>query len=574
MTKSFLSKLLSGILFILIFTIILQNIFQRSVYPSYFKRQIINNIEQAIEELPTNATYQESLELLEDFTDKTQTSTTVIDLRDFAEGLNSIPYIIIEDDLKLTYKIFLPRLPQAVVEGTEIRGTFYKSKNGDFYLPIELFFRDRMIYGGPRMGMNSQTDYLTNNFADTSVEYEISGEIKELSVVDVKNTEDVTLNRELINISTGNYTMYKQLDTGIRYVSTDVDGNDQNLVYVTRMKVAGVDKTLLTIYPLNNIDYITSEMSRFNFILFGLAATFIIITFSIFSRRVSKPLLAINEATKKFANFEFTQIPEVDTDDEIGNLSRNINVLSTNLQATLTDLQEKNQALSSSLELESNREQTRKDFVEGISHELKTPLAVMQATNEALSLGLIPEEDLGEYYETIKNEIYKSNKIIQDMMSVYKIDQADYMANWTDCNLKDLIIDSLQSHEILANNKSVEFQTDITDTLVKADADKLLIVLNNFISNAIKYAPNNSRIQITSKDGYFAITNDGEIPKDSIESVFEPFYRIDKARARQDGSTGLGLYIVKQILTQHQAEYGVTSEHYKVTFYFKLKADL
>lgn len=573
MKHSFLSKLLTGILTILIITILLQSYFQKTIYPRFFKNQVINNIASEVALLPAQTNYQDSLDLLNDFSEKTQTSSTIIDYIDYQEGITSIPFITIENNRGVEFKIYVPKIPQQLPD-TEvvIQGTFYRSRDGEFFIPLRLFANDKLLYG--HRGRMQEDFEFPSELIDPTEEFQLSGILTGTHAIDVRDTDEVVLNQELLNITTGNATNIERLDTGLRYVSTDVDGNDLNLVYLTNIEVEGAEKILLTIYPLSNITYITSQMSRFNFILFGMASVFIILTFTVFSRRVSKPLVTINEATKKFANFEFSQIPEVDSDDEIGNLSRNINLLSSNLQSTLTDLQDKNQALSSSLELESVREQTRKDFVEGISHELKTPLAVIQATNEALSLGLIPKDESVEYYETIKKEISKSNKIIQDMMSVYKLDQADYMYNWQSVEFSKIIEESIESHMVLAQSKNIEFITNIESTKVTIDPDKITLVINNLISNAIKYAPTDSRVEINSVDGYFEIINDGEIPKESLNKVFEPFYRADKARARKDGSTGLGLYIARQILSQHQAEYGVNSEHYKVRFHFKLKADI
>ncbi len=572
MRRSFLSKLLSGVLAILIATFLLQALFQKTIYPSFFKQQVVRNIENAVSELPSDVSYGESLDLLEEFAKQTLTSSTLIDQSEFEAGLNSVPYIIIKDQRNNEHTIYVPKIPESLLgEELNIRGSFYKSVNEQFYVPVRLYLNDKLIYGG-RHNMMGQTNY-SKDIIDTSETYQLSGVVVASSSLNFTDTEDVVLNRELLNLSTQNFTSFKETDSGVRFISTDIDGNDLNLVYITRINVGGTDKLLISIYPLNNIDYITSEMGRFNFLLFGLASVFIIFTFTLFSKRISKPLIRINEATKKFADFEFSTIPEVNSDDEIGALSRNINVLSTNLQTTLTELKDRNQALSASLDLESTREQLRKDFVEGISHELKTPLAVIQATNEALSLGLFSKDEQVENFETIKSEIYKSNKIIKDMMSVYKLDQTDYKLNWSVIDLSKLISESIKHHEVLAQMKSLEIRQNTEATLLSADPDKILLVINNLLSNAIKYAESNSVITINSKDGYFEIINDGTIPVESLNSVFEPFFRVDKARARQDGSTGLGLYIVKQILTQHNAEYGVDSEHNKVKFYFKLKAD-
>ncbi len=569
--NSFLNKLLSGIIGILILTLLTQSFLQNRFYPTYFKYQVMHSIETVIDEIPLRMSLTETLAHIEKITSETGTISTIVYSEDYQNGLNSIPSIQIEDNAGNQYKVFVPKLPTTIPEtDAVISGSFFRSTNGQFYVPAKLEIDGQVVYGQRNQVLAQQLGEFTD-VIDTSKRYPLEGKLVDYSVISLTDSTDVLLNQELINITTRNTYDILQLDNGFRYVSKDVYGNDENLVYLTKAIIDGKSQIILTIYPLSTINYITWQMARINVFVISVAAMFIITTVTLFSRRVSKPLVHINKATQNFANFDFSLIPEYESDDEIGTLSRNINKLSTSLHTTLTELQEKNQALSASLELETEREQTRKDFVEGISHELKTPLAVIQATNEALSLGLIPKDETSEYYETIKKEVAKSNKIMQDMMSVYQIDQADYTANWTVFSMKDLITQSLESHIILADTKNIKIKQTIFDEQIKGDFEKLSLVVNNLLSNAVKYAPQQTEITVKHSDGYFEITNDGDIPEDSLSSLFEPFYRVDKARARQDGSTGLGLYIVKQILTQHQATYGVTSDFGKVKFYFQLK---
>jgi two-component system sensor histidine kinase VicK len=107
--------------------------------------------------------------------------------------------------------------------------------------------------------------------------------------------------------------------------------------------------------------------------------------------------------------------------------------------------------------------------------------------------------------------------------------------------MKGLINQSLESHQILASTKNITINATILEDIITGDADKLSLVVNNLLSNAVKYAPQNSEIEVKYYDGYFEVVNDGSIPEEAMTSLFEPFYRVDKARARQDGSTGLGL---------------------------------
>jgi signal transduction histidine kinase len=221
--------------------------------------------------------------------------------------------------------------------------------------------------------------------------------------------------------------------------------------------------------------------------------------------------------------------------------------------------------------------QSRRDFVSGMSHELKTPLAVIQASAEALEKNIYDEqEDKDNALKQIQNEVFKTNNMIKSMMNVYKVDLATYEQEWKQENIKDIFNDINSSLKMLYNSNNIDVQISVEDAYVDCNRERIETVITNLFTNAIKYTPKNGKIiiRISNTDAHvrFIITNFGtSIPKKEQGKIFDPFYRVSKSRSRIEGSTGLGLYIVDQTLLQYNSKCIVKSTNEFVSFSFKLK---
>jgi signal transduction histidine kinase len=338
----------------------------------------------------------------------------------------------------------------------------------------------------------------------------------------------------------------------LRYESLDDDAKPLNLVYVTQLSTRASDYLLFTIFPLTNITLITSALARFNMIIFAIALFLVSILYFFYFKRISVPLIEINNATRRFASLDFTPIKPINSEDEIGELSKNINILSANLSNAMSMLNDQNQVLSQQLESEQQREQQRKDFVAGVSHELKTPLAIIQATYEAIKEGLFPVDELPEHYTTIENEIRRANRIIQEMMQVYRFDQGAIALEQDTISVRDLLQANHESYQPLLEQANLTLKLSADDSILTADEEQFQLVISNLLSNAIKYATPSTNIDITWSLGNLQIQNHTTMTEDhDLDRLVEPFYRSDKSRSRTQGSTGLGLYIVKQIIELH-----------------------
>lgn len=295
---------------------------------------------------------------------------------------------------------------------------------------------------------------------------------------------------------------------------------------------------------------------------------------------VSRPLIHINAVAGKIANLDFSERLEISSEDEIGSLSNSLNIMSDNLRLSLDELKLHNQKLQEDIERERQIENMRKDFINGVSHELKTPLGIMKSYAEALQDG-IGKSKQPYYAEVILDEIDRMDVLVRDMLEISKLQSGGYKLQKSAIEVCSLILSVVERMDSLMEDKGLRCEILMAEEnlCIWADEEKIEMVLNNLLSNAIRYSHVGGHIKITvkgsSKDSfcYIGVENDGDaIPEDKLDKIWEKFYRLDSSRSKDNGGSGLGLAIVKNILELHQAAFGVCNlpEGKGVNFYFTL----
>lgn len=325
------------------------------------------------------------------------------------------------------------------------------------------------------------------------------------------------------------------------------------------------------IYTLSSLQPITkaTDLMRDYYvyiIVFVLVLSLIVCFY--YSRIITKPLLKINKATKKIMEFQFQDKLSIKSKNEIGELSSNINQLSERMEGYINQLK-------TDLEKEKKLEQTRKDFIAGVSHELKTPLSVMQISASMLQDGIAPE--MNQYYwNALEKEIEKMNVLINEMLSLAKYESGTYQIQMEQVNIGDLIQKIQKDLQVQTDEKSLQIKLNIDNVCVKGKRNLLEQVITNLFTNAIRYTDAKQTIMIDVKEEqhnvYVGFENKGaHIEEENIDKIWGQFYRIDKSRKRVSGGTGLGLSIVKNIFDLHGALHGVTNTEEGVLFYFRLE---
>ncbi|WP_226545943.1 HAMP domain-containing sensor histidine kinase [Bacillus thuringiensis] len=333
------------------------------------------------------------------------------------------------------------------------------------------------------------------------------------------------------------------------------------------MKDGQVKEFIYTLSSLQPITKATDVMSDYYIYIIVFVLVLSLIVCFYYSRIITKPLLKVNEATKKIMEFQFQDKLSIKSKNEIGELSSNINQLSERMEGYINQLKK-------DLEKEKKLEQTRKDFIAGVSHELKTPLSVMQISASMLQDGIAPE--MNQYYwEALEKEIEKMNVLIDEMLNLAKYESGTYQIQMEQVNVVDLIQQVEKDLHGQIDEKSLKIITNIDYVCVKGKANLLEQVITNLFTNAIRYTDAKQLIVIDVKEEenavYIGLENKGtHIAEENIDKIWDQFYRMDKSRKRVCGGTGLGLAIVKNILELHAAEYGVMNTEDGVLFYLRL----
>ncbi|WP_242142612.1 MULTISPECIES: HAMP domain-containing sensor histidine kinase [unclassified Bacillus cereus group] len=357
-------------------------------------------------------------------------------------------------------------------------------------------------------------------------------------------------------------------------VGDDDDGKSQ--IFVKPIVESGHIKefvfAMTSLQPVNEAMLVLKDYYVYALII----VFFVIILLSFYySKIIVKPLIKINRVTKKMANFDFTEKLPISADDEIGSLSSSINTLSVNLKDRIDRLNIANTKLQQDIERERQLERTRKEFISGVSHELKTPLSVIRSFAEGIKDGV--SKDTTYYTDVILEETENMNRLIVEMLELAKLESGTYKLEMSTFSIGDLIQQVYTKLLFSMEEKHLQVEMDVDCSIyVKANRNRMEQVVVNLLSNAIRYTPDTKRICIRVIDGEekvkVEIENNGNpIPDESLQKIWDRFYRLDASRSRHTGGTGLGLSIVKNILELHHANYGVYNIDNGVVFYFDLQ---
>ena len=296
----------------------------------------------------------------------------------------------------------------------------------------------------------------------------------------------------------------------------------------------------------------------------------------LYSRMITKPVLEISRISEKMSDLQLDWTVDEQRTDELGTLGKSLNRLSRNLSTALSDLQNANRKLEADIEHEKELEQARTNFFSAVSHELKTPVTIIKGQLEGMLLGIGAYKDR-EKYLTRSLEIANTlETMVQEILTISRLETVgpDFKKDCLDC--VQIIKSYLSETEDLIAGKDLQIHLDTPPSALIA-GNKLLMgkVFSNLIGNAIKYSPQGASIHISIHAEHeqikFSVENTGaHIPEDSIPKLFDAFYRVEQSRSRKTGGSGLGLYIVQEILHHHGSECSVCNTQAGVRFSFTI----
>lgn len=295
------------------------------------------------------------------------------------------------------------------------------------------------------------------------------------------------------------------------------------------------------------------------------------------TKKVVSPIRSLAALSAKMSELDFEARYTGDSQDEVGILGHSMNTLSEKLKETIGELKTVNNELQRDIEEKIRIDETRKEFIANVSHELKTPIALIQGYAEGLTEGMAEDEDSRNYYcEVIMDEAGKMNKMVKQLLTLTALEFGNDLPVMEQFDLTSLIRGVLSSAGILLQQKdaTVIFEQE-EPVYVWADEFKIEEVITNYLNNAMNHLEGEKRIQIRLEqkgtDVRVTVFNTGRhIPEEDLEYLWTKFYKVDKARTREYGGSGIGLSIVKAVMDAHSKECGVENVEDGVEFWFTL----
>lgn len=300
----------------------------------------------------------------------------------------------------------------------------------------------------------------------------------------------------------------------------------------------------------------------------------------VFSRKITEPILELAVLSKRMANLDFNAKYTGAGQDEIGILGENFNIMSRKLERTISELKRANNQLQKDIRQKEKMESMRTEFLGNVSHELKTPIALIQGYAEGLKEGISEDPESREFYcDVIVDEANKMTQMVQNLLTLNQLEFGEDELDVERFDLVSLIRGILASCEILIQQAeaNVDFIAD-EKVFVWADEFKTEQVFRNYLTNALHHVDHEKRIEIRviPKGDVVRVTvfNSGvPIPEEDLAKLWDKFYKVDKAHTREYGGNGIGLSIVRAIMESFHQQYGVSNFDNGVEFWFELDAE-
>lgn len=392
----------------------------------------------------------------------------------------------------------------------------------------------------------------------------------DLSPIEFENLED-TIKEYYINGKTDLVSVITKTDTYIICKMLDPILESNYLDLFARYE----DKIIYIRLNLENIADIVETTNTLLIYISFLAIFEGCILMIIVSNRFTKPILSLSKIANNMASLKFDEKYLETREDEIGVLGTSINFLSQNLQDTIQNLEKANHQLEQDLKEKEKIDEMRKSFISDVSHELKTPIALIQGYAEGLKYGIEDNESREFYCDTIIDESEKMSQMVKKLTSLSQIEYGYAKSNPIILDIKDVIENKLQTMKFLFEEHFVKTEYELFHQNVYVDEFLLDEILNNYLSNAIHHidGEHNLKIWMENKKNYIKISffnNGNNIPEEELEKIWIKFYKVDKARTREYGGSGIGLSIVKAIMESIKQNCGCYNREDGVVFWFTL----
>jgi len=336
--------------------------------------------------------------------------------------------------------------------------------------------------------------------------------------------------------------------------------------------------TLHMSIPVSSIESSVSIVNGFLMVVALISSILALVIAFVISRRFTGSILQMNRITKKMKSLDFSERCEICSKDEFGQLAGSIDDLSESLDSTLKELGEKNEALKKEIEHKKVVEEMRKQFITNVSHELKTPLSLIQGYAEGLELNVASGEEKRNFYcSVIREETEKMGRLVKDLLDLSMMETGNFTLYKREFCIDELIRKVTGKFEKVSLESGIELAyVEGEKTFVHADSFRTEQILTNYLDNAMHHVDERKEIRvlkdIQGDSVIVTVFNSGQnIPREESEKIWTSFYRSDNARTRDEERYGIGLSIVKAICDLDGKSRGFVNLPDGVEFFFELE---
>lgn len=350
------------------------------------------------------------------------------------------------------------------------------------------------------------------------------------------------------------YKLYKDVNGGtVYYMIGDLTDDNYTNAYPNG-QTQGYYISLGYVPNLNNT--ILREYMKDNYYIYLISLFIALILAFLLSRTITRPIRKISRVTQEIANNDFSIKLKEKRRDEIGQLAISINTMSRNLNETIGKL---NTEIDHVKELED----VRKQFIANFTHEIKTPLGVINGYSELLE-DAQDDETRDKYIAIINEQTDRINKLVLAMLELNRLESGKVELSISDLSIEDMTTSVVDSFSLSLEKKKLKVKIEGEDQMIRGDRFKMEMVIKNFMSNAIKHTPEEGTIYIRIKPHLFELENEGmHLSERELSNIWETYVTSDRE------GTGLGLALCRAILQMHNFQYGVKNTQKGVLFYFE-----
>ena len=436
-----------------------------------------------------------------------------------------------------------------------------------------------------------------NEYYNEPIDIDINSELEKLAI---KNNFDILIkDDDNINVFTSNknfLSTFGEMNAMSNAINAGelIEENNKFIIRTLKERQTGISYILLSakldndylLYiriPISSIQESVKISNNFLYLIAGFTILISAVIVNFVSRKFTEPILELNTIAKNMSNLDFNHKYKItDADDEINNLGKSINLMSDKLESTIKQLRRTNIELERDIEEKSKIDEMRKSFISDVSHELKTPIALIQGYSEGLLENVNTDDESRKFYaEVILDETNKMDRLVKQLLELMKLEYGKREFNDKEFNIVELEKEVIRKSKVMLEEKQVEVELNYPEEMnVISDDFYIEQVITNYLTNAIKHVEEVNKekrivienvVNVEKNKVRIKVFNTGiNIKEEDLSRIWNRFYKVDESRNRADGGTGIGLSFVKAIMSNYKNDYGVINKENGVEFYFEL----